>query len=149
MQTHFQSFILTMGSASVHVLVERANKRLSENLETAGRKQGGILDAHLPFMGDANFHQQLSMPLSKFFFLTLSPFFSVIVIYHLLKPISSFCFPPVCALGSLSFSPVQMGGKGMLLLPTLAAGRDPLPRIRQVEQMRSTGTVVSTGGFPQ
>lgn len=47
MQMYSQSFILTMASASVHVLVERANKRLSENLGIAGRKQGGILDAHL------------------------------------------------------------------------------------------------------
>lgn len=54
MQTHFQSFMLTMGPVSVRVLLERANERLSENLGIAGRKKRGLLDAHLPFMGDAN-----------------------------------------------------------------------------------------------
>lgn len=39
MQTHFQNFIMTMGSASV--LVDSTNKRLSESLGIAGRKQGG------------------------------------------------------------------------------------------------------------
>lgn len=110
--------ISTVGPASVHVLVESANKRLSENLGIAGRKQGGILGAHLPFMGDANCHQQLIPLLSSYgatqqvFLPTLPHFLPSVVIYHLLKPLSCFSFSPVRALGSLSSSHVQVGGKG-------------------------------------
>lgn len=98
MQTHFQSFILTMGPASV--LVDSTNKRLSESLGIAGRKQGGKWDAHLPFMGDANRHQQLISLLSSYgatqqvFLLTLSPFSSICCNLPSIKALSCFSFPP-------------------------------------------------------
>lgn len=65
-------------SHSVHVLVDRANKRLSENLGIAGRKQGGILDAHLPFIGNAKMKiTNRSVPLSKFLVSLYVHFFSI------------------------------------------------------------------------
>lgn len=142
MQTHFQSFILNMGPVSVCVLLKRASKRLSENMGVAGRRKGGILDAHLPFMGDANCYQPLIRATQQVFLLTLSLFFPIYCNLPYIKAPFLFFFPlsvSVPCLGSLCSSHVQVGGKGLLLLPTLAAWSS-----RQVEQMRGTGTVVST-----
>lgn len=88
-------------SHSVSVLVDRENKRLPENLGVAGRKQGGTLDAHLPFIGNANGHQHLICATQQVFFSLYPHFFPSILIYHLLKPLSCFSVLPACVLGDL------------------------------------------------
>lgn len=82
-------------------------------------------------------------------FAHFTPFSSICCNLPSLKAPFLFLFLPRPCTGELILLPCAGGWQRMLLLLTLAAGRDPLPSIRKVEQMRSTHTVLVTGGFPQ